>query len=234
MSLLTLVQDAADRIGLPQPSQVIGSSDTQVRQLLGLAQQEGKELARRGRWQVLVTEKTFTATATEEQASTIPSDFDYMVEGSFWNRTQGRQVIGPLTSHRWQMLKTGLISNVWDAFRIRGDALLMNPTPTAGDSMAYEYISKNWCTDAGETTPAAKWTSDDDIGLLDEELMTLGLIWRWMRAKGFDYGEAQRTYETEVEKQLGRDGGQSLLNLNGDAGAYGPYDPLVPDGNWTI
>lgn len=234
MSLLTIVQDAADRIGLPQPAQVVGSSDTQVRQLLGLAQQEGKELARRGRWEAITKEKTFTATATEEQSGAIPSDFCYMIEGSFWNRTQSRQVIGPLTSHRWQMLKTGLISNVWDAFRIRGGAILMNPTPTAGDSMAFEYISTQWCTNAAGDTYQAAWAADDDVSLLCEELHVLGLIWRWMRAKGFDYAEAMRTYETEVEQKLGRDGGQSLLNLNGDAGAYGPYDPLVPDGNWTI
>lgn len=111
----------------------------------------------------------------------------------------------------------------------------MSPVPTAGDSMAYEYISKYWCTDATETTPAAAWASDDDIGLLDEELMTLGIVWRWMRAKGFDYAEALRTYETEVEKALGRDGGEVMLDLNGDGGnEYGGYyDPLVPDGNWT-
>jgi hypothetical protein len=46
-SLLTIIQDVADRIGLVRPSSVIGSSDHQVRQLLALANQEGREQARR-------------------------------------------------------------------------------------------------------------------------------------------------------------------------------------------
>lgn len=235
MSLLTIIQSVADRVGLPQPAQVVGASDTQVRQLLALANQEGKELARRGPWQVLTAEKTFTATATQEQSGAIPADFDRMIEGSFWNRTQSRPVVGPLDPQKWQALQTGLISSVWDAFRIRGDALIMSPTPVAGDSMAFEYVSKNWCTNAAQDTPAAAWTADDNIGLLDEEVMTLGVIWRWMRAKGFDYAEALRTYEAEAERVLAHDGGSRFLDLNMDPqSGVGVYDPFVKDGSWTI
>ena len=64
MSLLTLVQSVTDRIGLARPTAVVGSNDTQIRGLLSLANQEGKDLATRFDWSVLMKEKTFTATAT--------------------------------------------------------------------------------------------------------------------------------------------------------------------------
>lgn len=235
MSLLSLVQGACDRIGLPRPSVVVGSSDTQVRQLFGLAQQEGKELSRRGPWQELTKEKTFNATATEEQSGAIPADFERMIEGTFWNRTQDRRVVGPLTPQKWQMLQTGLYSLVWDAFRIRGTALLMSPAPAAGDSMAFEYVSTYWCSDASGTTERAAWVADDDVGLLDEELMTLGVVWRFKKAKGLDYSEEFRSYEHLVERKLPNDGAMAMVDLNGDRldGASGAYDPFIPEGNWS-
>lgn len=234
MSLLTIIQDAADRLGIVRPSSVVGAADAQVRQLLGLAQQEGKALARRGSWQALITEKTITATATEEQTNALPTDFDRMIEGSFYNRTQDRRVAGPISPQKWQALKTGLYTLAWDAFRIRGSSLLMNPTPTAGDTLAYEYVSLNWCSSADGVTTRSAWAADDDIGRLDEELMTLGVAWRFLKAKGFDYGEAFRSYEMEVQNRLANDGASSILDLNGDTISSGVYDPTTPEGNWTL
>jgi hypothetical protein len=234
MSLLTLIQDAADRLGIPRPSAVVGTSDTQVRQLLGLAQQEGKELSKMGNWQALVTEKTFTATATETQSSVIPTDFGWIIEGSFWNRTQDRRVMGPLDPQKWQALQTGLYTSIWDAFRIRGDSMIMNPVPTAGNSMAYEYVSKYWCQNAAGSTQRAAWLADDDTGRLDEELMTLGVMWRFLKAKGLDYSEPFRTYQMQVDQAFGRDGGTRILDLGADSGGSGVFDPFVPEGSWTV
>ena len=51
-------------------------------------------------------------------------------------------------------------------------------------------MTKNWCA-GGET-----FTSDTDTTELNEELLTLSLIWRWNRAKGLDYAEDMRNFET--------------------------------------
>ena len=74
MSLLTIIQDTTDRLGIIRPSSVVGSSDPQVRQLLALAQQEGKELSRRHNWTALINEKTFTAALTAAQSGAIPTE----------------------------------------------------------------------------------------------------------------------------------------------------------------
>ena len=46
MSLLTMMEAAADRLGIVRPTVVYASTDQQIRQLLSLANQEGKETAR--------------------------------------------------------------------------------------------------------------------------------------------------------------------------------------------
>jgi hypothetical protein len=75
-------------------------------QLLGLAQQEGKELARRHTWQRSSRKQTFTATATETQSTAIPSDFDRFIDETMFNRTRKRHVYGPLNPQEWQFQKS--------------------------------------------------------------------------------------------------------------------------------
>jgi hypothetical protein len=234
-NLLAIVQDACDEIGIPRPNAVIGSSDPQARQLLRLTNADGKALSRRHDWQKLVMEKTITATATEEQTGGIPTDYDRLIPGSFWNRSQDRQVAGPLSPQRWQMLKSGLIIMPYDCFRIRGGDLLMNPVPTAGDSLAYEYVSKYWCAGASDEAPDQDaWAQDTDIAFLDDELLTLGIIWRYKRSRGLDYAEEFAGYELRCASLAGVDGGQASLDMGlGDDGSA-VIEPSIIDGNWSI
>jgi len=231
--MLTIIREAADTIGIVRPSLVIGSADQQVRQLLALAQREGKELARRHPWTVLQSEVTFTTTATEVQSNVLPSDFDRFLPGTLWNRTQSRRVVGPLGPERYQMLKASIAVSTWDAFRIRGSSFLMYPTPNAGETVAFEYISKNWCSTAAGDTTQSEWIADTDVGLLDEELMTLGLVWRFLKTKGLDYAESFRSYEDAVVRKMAEDGGYDMLDLN-NANIPGVSDPYIPDGGWSI
>lgn len=236
MTLLTTIQSACDRLGIVRPSSVIGSSDQQIRQLLGLAQQEGKELARRHPWNKIIKEKTFTATATEEQTGAIPSDFDRILNGTFYNRTASRRVEGPLDAREWQSYKASTTSVLFDAFRIRGNTILTAPTPSAGDSYAYEYVSTWWvATAADDDTPAqASWLDDTDVGILDEELMADGIVWRFLKAKGLDYAEPFRTYEAQVMLAMARDGGKRSVNMGKSFDYRRRREPTWPDGSWSL
>ena len=134
MTLLSICQDAADTIGIPRPAAVISSSDPVVRRLLGLANLEGQELAKRTPWQALTAETSLT-TVNGTAAYNLPSDFGRIIEGSIYNRTQTRPVIGPITPQKWQQLKSTTTASIWDAFRIRGSQILVHPTATLGDEI---------------------------------------------------------------------------------------------------
>jgi hypothetical protein len=232
MTLLSIVRNASDRIGIARPTTAYASTDQQVLQLVSLAQQEGIELAKRHTWQALTTEKTFTSVAAAVQTSAIPSDFDRIIDDTFFNRTQKRRLKGPLTPQEWQFAQGVIATTIIEAFRIRGDDILVTPTPSAGNTMAYEYVSKNWCEPSVGTAQAA-WAADADVGILSEELMTLGLIWRWQKAKSLDYAESFRTYEMQVTNAISRDGGKPTLSLSN------PYStaarlPIIKDGSWSL
>lgn len=233
MSLLTIIQGACDRIGIPRPTTVIGTTDQQVLALLGLAQQEGKELARRGAWQALTSEQTFLSLAQQAQTGAVPSDLDRFIPETFYNRTRKRQVIGPLSPQEWQAQLAITATVVYDTFRQRGNDILMIPTPPAGDEYAYEYVSKNWCTSASGTAQSS-WLADSDTAKLEDELFTLGLVWRFKQAKGFDYAEAFRSYETQVTQALARDGDKRTLNFANQRLFDTPRYPGVVEGSWNL
>lgn len=234
MTLLTLINNAQDTLTLPRSTVVVSSTDQAVRTLLALANQEGRELMRRYNWQALVTENTFTSLAQASQTGAIPTAFDRFINNSMFNRTRKRRVTGPLGPEEWQAQQALTASLLTDAFRIRGSAILITPTPPAGDTYAYEYVSKNWCQTSGGTGQAA-WEADTDTGVLDENLMLLGLIWRWRKARGFDYAEEFNTYEKEVMQAAMRDGAKRNLNYSYDMSLYDHgKPPLVVEGSWNL
>jgi len=230
MTLLSIVQSAATKIGIPQPATIVGNSEPQVETLLTFANEEGEELARMGQWEEITVEKTFTAVAAAEQTGALPSDFIAFVNDSFYNRTNRRKVFGPISAQEWQREQAiSVAAGIHDFFRVRGGEILMTPNPTVGDTMAFEYVSKNWVdTDADGVGDSAVWVSDTDTSVLEERLLSLGIVWRFLQKSGLPFQAPHQIYMSEVQKALGRQGGAPTLSLDGGGGIFlGP--PNVPE-----
>jgi len=234
MTALSIVNDAVDRIAVTLSGNTLfsNSADT-ARQMRALANQEGRELMRRGTWQVLTKEVVFSSVNQEIQTGVIPSDYDHILNETFYNRTRKRQVTGPLSPRDWQAQKSIIATVLYDSYRIYGGQIHMIPVPPANDQYAFEYISKNWVLD-NNSIPKAAFTADNDTAILDEELITLGVIWRFLKAKGFDYAEAFRTYELQVTQALNRDGTKRTINFAQQPNYGRPRYPGVQDGNWNL
>lgn len=232
MSLLTTVQSAADLVGIPRPTTVVSSTDQQVRQLYSIANEAGTTLASDPNlgWQILITEDTFLTTAAATQAGAVPSDWGSFVHDSMWNRSQSRQVWGPISPQDWQMiLANGPIGVIDSYFRLRGGLFMLTPAPPAGQTIAYEYISLNWCAN-NLLVPQSSYTADNDVARISERLIKLRMVWMFKQAKGLDYAEDMTTYEREYGKYISKDKGLQTLSLSRPSmGLHGPY---VPDGNF--
>lgn len=231
MSILTIVQNAAVKIGVAQPSSVIGNVDKEVIELLAFAQEEAKELSRRHNWQLLRKEKTELTIAAEEQTA-LPSDFDRFVNETFWNRSRKHPLYGPLDAQEWQYCKNWVSSPVTDSFTVRGGKILINPVPAAGETIAYEYITKNVCVDtSGDQKPS--FTLDSDTALLDERLIELGVIARFKLAKGLDAMSDVAKYDTQVMLAIGVESPKRRLNLGAGGYSFGP-NVIVKEGDWVV
>ncbi len=230
MTLLTIVQNTCQRVGVPAPSSVINNADATVQQMLALAQEQGKELTDRFHWQALTKEATFTTVAQESQGSigTVAPGFSRLLNDTLYDRTDRTHVYGPLNAQDWQHEQGTNGTSVYDRFRIRGDLLLLYPAPAAGHQIAFEYVTKNWISGDKDA-----FSADEDTPLLEEELLTLGLVWRFREAKGFDYAEAFRKYEVRLANAQARDGGRPRLNMGSEFDGRA-HIPTAPDGNWAL
>lgn len=233
LTCLQIIQTVCKRIGILAPNIAVASTDPQIQQIVAICEEEGQELAARYGWEALQNQATFNTVAAMVQTtlSAVAPGLNYIVNDTIWNRTLRRPVYGPKTQAEWQESIANNINGPFNAFRIIQDAINFYPNPVAGQLCAFEYISRNWIN-TGVTT-SATWLLDTDTPKLDDQIITLGTVWRWKQAKGLDYAEDFAKYERRIMDAMGRDAGKPILNT---AGASWEIQPaiLVPRGSFGV
>lgn len=236
MSLLTIVQDVCATVGIQTPTSVIGNTEQDITQLVQLSLIEGKALADEYDWDELIKEATFTTVAQENQGEvqTIAPGLKKFINETQWNRDIIYPVTGSITPQQYQAYKARGFSSVYSQFRVRGKDFLMYPAPAAGEDIYFEYVTKNWISASDDSTIKSRWTADDDYALLDEDIITLGVIWRWLKAKNFDYSEDFRTYEIRKMNAMARNGGKMRKNLTNSCDYEAPNLPNIQEASWNL
>lgn len=237
-TVLQIINDAQGRLGQSQSGSAFGSSDKNTLQFLALLNEEGRALRRRYPWQVTIHEGSFTTLAAESQGAldgTIVSTanaVDYILNDVMWDRTTLLPIVGPRSAQRWQQNKALSVGGIYGEYRLRGGNLIIYPTPTAGDSVYFEYVSKNWLVNQAGDTYYNAVAADTNTPLLDTEALTLGIKWRWLKAKGLEYSEDFNTYEYIVQDLMTRDGTKPVISANSRRVSH-QSGVVIPPGNWS-
>lgn len=221
-TLLNVTDAIADEIGLPKPSTIISNTDNDARMLLQLVNREGRNLVKAKDWTILQRLHTFsTADGTAEYS--LPSDYSRLLRETEWNRTLQRPMRGPVNAQEWQTIKSGgvgagVINQRMRIFRGSGATdivrkIYIDPTPDAVETIAFEYMSSHFCHNAAGNTTYAAWNADTDILFLEEDLMVLGGIIRFKRAKGMDWGSYADEFQIILDREQGIDRPSPVLNM---------------------
>ncbi len=214
MTLLTVINDAEDTLTQTRSTAVYGQSGSHQRQILQILKKVGWDLVKVHDWQVLLTVEEFTCAATEAQTGYPQTGFDRMADHTvMWNNTDDRQILGPTPSDVWSELTVRDVTTLPQYWRLKGGVLQIT-SPTLGENIRYEYITSKWILQAG-TTAATTFSADTDTFRFDEHLLTLGVVWRWLKEKGFDYAEAMMDYERYLESVKKSDRG-GLVKIETD------------------
>lgn len=221
MTILSICQNALKEIsGFDVPNTIVGNNNETAVTTLAVLRREGARLAKKYNWDELVTEVTITTVASQANYDK-PSDFRSFANVTQWDRTNNLRMRGPTTPGEWQFLKgsvTGNTGTIERWFRIRGTEILIHPTPaTAGETLAYEYYSNAWVTLQSDSSNATEIAADNDMTRLDEELLTLGVKWRFLKAKGIPWEAEYREYEDLLQTLLGQNGGSPIVRLDRSA-----------------
>jgi len=230
-TLLEIVTDVCDEVGLDQPASVIdNTTDPNVRKLLRFAQKSGEMISSRHNWQALVDLHTWTSIAAEVQTDAPPdqSDFDRLIyNADLWDRGNSRRWTGPLSSSSWQRLRNSVTTgNVAGYWRLVGNAIRMYPAPEAGLTLDMPYISNKWAASSGGTAQAS-FLADTDVPRIPDKLLILDMVWRWKHSIGLDYAEDMSDFERELERATSRDGGTHAMMTGRTGGADVPTYPNV-------
>lgn len=232
MSLLSLCQEAMRHpsLGLPVINSIVGNTASHAPAILQVAKEELDDLAGRCYWQELTREHTFTTTASAVQvtASSFPVDFDRMIPETFFNRTTRRYFNGPISAGEWQNIQAIVSTAVDPQYRIRGGTFLITPTPTTGNTVAYEYITK-YKVRSNAGADQITWAADSDTTVFPENVVTLGVVWRYRKGRGYPFNAEQETYERRVADLILRNGNRPRLSTDAPLRFRKPYPPQTPE-----
>ena len=238
MSLLSICKDAADEIGLDnRPVTIIGNTAVDVLRLLRFAQRVGSDLASRAPWQALRLQQSFTATATEVQANAVPVTFQRFIPETAWDATNDMALTGPVDPVEYQSRKNALGTAGYTGpmrwFTRRGNDFLVWPIPVGGETYLYEYQSGAFCQSAAGT-PQNEWLADTDTGRVSEELITLGVIARFLAADGQPSQQAEMAYRERLNTEISNDAPTARVMMAGDifgGGRHFSGEPGASGGN---
>lgn len=226
-TVLNVVSDASVEIGLGTVSAVFASTDPNVIQLRTILKRLGKRLTLRRQWRQLRKEHTFVTTSDTEYD--FPTDFGAFIDQTGWNRTQGRS-LHVASPQEWQYLKATQSGTTYTAiFRPYATTLELWPQPpTSGDTIAFEYISRNWVALTGTDTPNKDApTLDTDVLLFDSLLLVGALKLAFKKAKGFDVTADMMDFAEEWGLAESANSSAPVLSLN----SFGMNEKLLDESN---
>lgn len=226
-NMLQIVQDACTDVGQPRPTVVASSTDETPRRMLRLLNKAGTQLMREFEWPRLRVVETFTAVAQEEQTEPSTTEFARLApQSTIWHVNTQRQVIGPVSLEKWNQLHVFPVSTAQFYWTIIGLRFSIYPVPTTSDQFTFAYVFQKWTSNAAGTVFGLEFTADDDTHLLDDELLTLELVWRWKQAIGIDYGEDMATCNRYKELLYAGLRNKDVVNLSD------PWQGKLPEGYW--
>jgi hypothetical protein len=227
----TIISDAAIDLGLT-PAAIAnpyGSTDANILQLCSLLKRAGRGLLREYSWSHLKTVHTFS-TGSGTASYALPTDFNRIIDGTVWNRTQDYPLSGPLSPQKWEELQALGSSIARQAFRIFGNLFYIYSTPSAIETIAYEYQSRYWVDLGGGSTPDAETpTAAADTLHFDPDLLVADLKLRFTIAKGLDSTAVQAERDALFSAATGADGAAPVLDMAGATGMRFLSDANLPD-----
>ena len=185
---------------LPTFDSLMSNNEATARDMRAACRTTGEEITRRAEWQAMY--KSFTV-ASGESSVALPDDFHRLIQGNAvaFNGSPYTPLPYIRAADVWSFVSDFPSSQPY--FSIKQNVILFLPALTA--SVRIRYISKNWAYNG--STEIDELTSDDDIPLFSAQLMGLGILFRYKRAKGLAYQDLAEEFEARLEAEIKADRG---------------------------
>lgn len=235
-TVLQLLQDKCDMMGLPTPAALIGATDKSTKQYRAVLLEVIQDLGE-FRWQQQTLRRSFTTIAAQDQgllSSLFGADYCGLVRDSMWNETRHMRVFGPMTGPVWEALQT--LPNAGPEFQyfIQRDHLLISPAPVVGETIAAIVESKYNVIAADGVTYKERVTVDSDTLVFPDNVVKRGFEYKWKRQKGeSSWVDIFNDYQTLVARNIAND---TMAKLSLDVWPNKGISPgiVIPPGSWNV
>lgn len=209
MPVFDAIKSAVLRATGAKITEAFSSTDQIGMEMVDLVNEVATEIAKSHDWGQLTKVATINGTGTE--AYSLPADYDRMSMLSdvdapgtwFWGYERFT------SASEWQRYRNGGLNIDRDGgYIILGDQIHFYPGP--GNDATFTYISSQFAQNESGTAKA-EFTQDNDEFVLEDRLLTLGLIATWKAQKGLEYSQDFANYQSALAQAQGRDRGAYVL-----------------------
>lgn len=213
MAVSDALRSAASRIMGVKPSVFFSSTNVLENELTELVNDVAQDIARSHDWRVLTKLAEMTGTGSDESFA-LPLDYSRMpIKASLSVGDGFANCYVPINDlDAWANRNSPVGYSAGGCWIMLGGQLHIVPIVSLGEKARFYYISNYIVKNAnGETQ--RRFQKDDDTFLLDEDLLTLGLIWRYRHQKRLDYTDDQALFEKRFNEIAGKDKGSHILAI---------------------
>jgi hypothetical protein len=200
---------------------VLGSDDVTFQQMAQILNTLGLDLIEDYIWPQLVHQISISVPAETPPIVgrvfiDLPPDFDRWIDDTLWDEGGRSPAMGPPNEQVWQSFSQFVGNSITRMmWRSAGDNQ-MELKPPGGGPLSLRYVSRAWVRDNADIAAYRDHIEKDtDRLLFDEQLLLLGLIYKFRERKGFDTTAEKRDYEYRRDKRLGDTRGAATLSITG-------------------
>lgn len=221
MNIKAILNQALNEAGFREEDSFFTSPSGEAKQMAALANRELNFLQKEN-WQELIKVQEVVMTSAETYS--LPSDFrQYVFDTAF---TEDRQAWFPVSSEKWNFDEArDTISGRAPEVRIIGSQLAIR-NPQDGQTLRLEYISDSAVLDTDGTTYKTRFEADSDTFVLNDDLLIMGVLWRFKKAKGLDFQAELAEAQGMKRKELATNKNAQTVYF-GEGPYYGPVAPYA-------
>lgn len=234
MSLSEICKSVLQETGWPTYPSIASNSDGTAQQIFAIANTELKQLSQEKRWPHLEVEYEFL-TVPGQAEYPWPEDFDSVSFGGVFEASQYYQVRGGMNFEDWARLRYGKLSSIStmrfrQVYREGVPTMVLSPTPTSVQTLVALYFSKDFARDV-DGVSKRKFDQDSDTAKVPEDLVELGVKWRFRRAKGLDFSAELAEYSASINQRFVKYSAPADIIIGGNEGYdyMGITQGYVPD-----
>lgn len=224
MVLREILSAVLGEAGYLVPDAFVGSNAPDDLQMVYLANRAVSFLKEKG-FQGM--RKRYSITLTTATQYDMPSDFLELVPDTA--RVNGRidTLNLPTTPPEWAYLQASTAASNYIVKARFLDGKLNIFSPSAGDVVSFEYVSKFPILSSDGVTYQQRFATDDDSWLLDDDLLILETRWRFEKAKGLDGWQVTQAEATQYRNSvMGRDNSAQTILDTAEHWTAEPYTNL--------